>query len=89
MTDKFINAELERLTNFTKTLSRKVRICVPHIRMTLKGSAPPPRPFTTRESVALLELGAIEDKLREVTAAAADIRTTLNARHKAKARRGA
>jgi hypothetical protein len=83
--DKFIDAKLERLKSFTTSLSLEVEFSISAAKAALTDSnEPPSSPFRSRESVALTELGGIEEKLSEVIAAYAAVMEALNNRQKAK-----
>ena len=83
--DKFIDAKLERLQNFTTSLALEVEFSISAAKAALADSdGPLSPPFRSRESVAQTELGSIGEKLTEVIAAYAAVREALNNRQKAK-----
>jgi len=84
--DTFLCNKLQRLQNFTESLAISVRKAVPSIKDDLERNEPLPAGCPSRESAALMELGPVREKLKEVTAAAESIEKALSVRHKAKKR---
>jgi hypothetical protein len=83
--DKFIDAKLERLQNFTTSLALEVEFSISAAKAALADTnGPLSPPFRSRESIAQTELGAIEEKLSEAIAAYAAVRKALTMRHNAK-----
>jgi hypothetical protein len=75
--DTFLNNKLKRLQNFTASLSCVVESAVPVIREISTGKVVLPKGCKSKESLALMELGRVDEKIREVTAAATGVRKTL------------
>lgn len=79
--DTFLENKLKRLRNFTQSLSCVVESAVPAIQQELTSTEPLPKGCKSRESLALMELGRVDEKIREVTVASTAIRKTLALRH--------
>jgi len=68
---------LDRLQEWTTTLSNTVANALPAIESHLDGKVTLPKNCPSKESAALMELGQVEKKLKEVNAAVEDIRDAL------------